>query len=303
MKKQFLIFGLVAFIFAACDNQQQGSADNQTGQDTLVDPNLSQRANVSLEQVWATDQVLETPESVYYNADEDILYVSNIVGDPSEKDGEGYISRLSLDGEIVEQRWVTGLDAPKGLAMMDGKLYVTNVDELVEIDIENGQISNRYPVENAEFLNDPAEVNGRLLFSDSNDDKIYAFENGSVQIWKEEDIDGPNGLTYHNGQILLASNGSNDLKILRQDGEGKVLAEDIGAGDGIVAVDDNSYLVSNWEGEVYYVRQGQEKVKVLDTKDQDINSADIEYIQERNLLLVPTFKDNRVVAYRLNMNN
>lgn len=293
----------MAFIFTACDNQQQSGDENDTGQDTLVDPDLNQSAdgaNIRLEQVWATDQVMETPESVYYHADEDVLYVSNIVGDPSEKDGEGYISRLSPDGEILEQQWVTGLDAPKGLAAMDGKLYVTNIDELVEIDIASGEISNRYTVEGAKFLNDPVVADGKVLFTDMEENKIHALENGALSVWKDTELDRPNGLAYNNGDVLVASNG---LKVVSQDGESEVITEGIDASDGIAVVDNNSYLVSNWNGEVYYVRHGEEKVKILDTKDQNINSADIEYIQERNLLLVPTFRDNRVVAYRLNMNN
>lgn len=302
MKKHFLILGLLAFTFTACDNQQQQNNEEDSGQDTLVDPSLGQgqeqSAPVSLEQVWATEQVLETPESVYYHAEEDILYVSNIVGDPSEKDGEGYISKLSLDGEIVEQQWVTGLDAPKGLAMMDGKLYVTNVDELVEINIASGEISNRYTIEGAKFLNDPVVADGKLLFTDMEENKIHVLENGEVNVWKDTDLDRPNGLAYNNGNVLVASNG---LKEVSQEGDPEVIAEGIDASDGIAVVDNDAYLVSNWNGEVYYIRQGQEKVKVLDTKDQDINSADIEYVQERNLLLVPTFKDNRVVAYRLHL--
>ncbi|MBW3545474.1 MAG: ATP-binding protein [Bacteroidetes bacterium] len=224
-----------------------------------------------------------------------MLYVSNIVGDPSAKDGKGYISKLSLEGEIVNKEWATGLHAPKGMTMLDGKLYVTDVDALVVIDA-SGKISNRYPVKGAKFLNDPVAADNKILFTDSRDNKIHALENGKLSIWKESGMSKPNGLAYQNGKVLLASN---NLEVVSQEGESEVLATGLDAGDGIGLVDDNSYLVSNWHGEVFYIERGKDKVKLLDTKDQKINTADITYIPEENLLLVPTFMDNRVVAYRL----
>lgn len=298
MKKLFLFFIAGGALFASCNNQEEKrTVDERLGGN--ASDTIEATPQVSLEQVWATDNVLETPESVYYNEDADMLYVSNIVGDPSEKDDEGYISKLSLEGEIVEQKWVSGLNAPKGMAMMNGALYVTDIDELVAIDVESGQISNRYPVEGAKFLNDPVVADDKVLFTDMEDNKIYVLQDGNVEVWKEEGLERPNGLAYRNGEVLVASN---TLEVVSPEGDSEVLASGIGAGDGIGVVSDNSYLVSNWHGEVYYVVEGQdiEKTKLLDTKDQNINTADIEYIQERELLLVPTFRDNRVVAYKLN---
>lgn len=294
------------FVFGACDNQSNTGSD--TGQDTLVEQSQAGRQDsqaqgkrVTLEEVWATEQVLEVPESVYYNADEDVLYVSNIAGEPAEKNGQGYISRLSPDGELLEQKWVTGLHAPKGMGMMNGKLYVADVDRLVEIDVKQGQVSNTYQVKGATFLNDVAVTDdNKVLFSDSNEGKIHVFENGRVQVWNEEELDRPNGLLADGGRVLLASSGSNDVKEILEGASGEVMVEGIGAGDGLVALGEGAYLVSNWQGEVYYIGDNIEKQKLLDTKEQNINSADIEYIQERNLLLVPTFRDKRVVAYRLN---
>lgn len=295
MKKLFLfLIGGVA-VFASCDSPKTDEPKNWT-EGGEVTEEITATPQVSLEQVWATENVLETPESVLYNPDEDMLYVSNIVGEPTGKDGEGYISKLSPEGEIVEQKWVTGLDAPKGMAQMDGNLYVTNIDELVEINIASGEITNRYPVEGAQFLNDPVAANGMVYFTDMQANKIHVLENGQVSVWKDTGLDRPNGLAWHNGQLLVASNG---LKVVPREGDAEVITEGIEASDGVEVVTDKAYLVSNWNGEVYYVVEGLEKVKILDTKDQNVNAADIEYIQERNLLLVPTFKDNRVVAYRL----
>lgn len=295
MNKLILLMFCGAVTLASCDNKPETAVATADETTEVTSEDITQE--VSLQQVWATDSILETPESVYFYEDENILFVSNIVGEPSEKDGKGYISKVSLDGQIVNKEWVKGLDAPKGMAVMNGTLYVTNIDELVAIDISSGMIKNRYKVENAKFLNDPVVTDNKILFTDMKDNKIYAFQDGKVEVWKEKGLENPNGLAYNNGNVLLASN---KLQVVNQAGDGEVLAEGIGFGDGIGVVDENSYLVSNWEGEVYYVEKGKEKVKLLDTKAENMNTADITYIQDQNLLLVPTFNDHRVVAYKLN---
>jgi hypothetical protein len=294
MKKLFLLLSGGALFLSSCNNQGESASTEVATADTAA-TTVAQEPQVRLEEAWATEAVLETPESVYYNPDEKMLYVSNIVGESNAKDGKGYISKVSMDGQVVNKEWVTGLDAPKGMAMMNGTLYVTNVDELVAID-SNGKITNRYPVKGAKFLNDPVTADNKVLFTDMQDNKIYAFQDGKITVWKENNLNNPNGLAYHNGKVLVASN---TLDVVSQEGENEELATGINAGDGIGVVDDNSYLVSNWHGEVYYVEKGKDKVKLLDTKDQKMNTADITYIPEQNLLLVPTFNNNRVVAYKL----
>jgi hypothetical protein len=71
------------------------------------------------------------------------------------KNGQGFISKVSpTNGTIVELNWVTGLNAPKGMAVSDdsSKLYVSDITDLVEIDIVSGQITNRYTVPESTFL-------------------------------------------------------------------------------------------------------------------------------------------------------
>src|SRR5215470_2720317 len=79
--------------------------------------------------LWETDTVLKVPESVLYDGENKVLYVSNIDGkEPWGKDGKGSIAKIGLDGKIVAVDWVTGLDAPKGLGIYKGKLYAADID-------------------------------------------------------------------------------------------------------------------------------------------------------------------------------
>lgn len=64
-------------------------------------------------EVWKLEG-LETPESVLFDEARAVFYVSNVSGQPRVKDGNGFISKLSSEGEILERNWVTGLDGPAG---------------------------------------------------------------------------------------------------------------------------------------------------------------------------------------------
>src|SRR5688572_2247980 len=77
----------------------------------------------------------KTPESALPVPAEGFAYVSNVAGQPTDKDGNGFISKVSLaDGKVIALEWAKGLDAPKGLALAGGKLYTADIDKLVEID-------------------------------------------------------------------------------------------------------------------------------------------------------------------------
>ena len=118
---------LVSAVLLSCGPGEKSASDAMTETaETTSEP--------TLELLWETPEVFITNESVHYEPSNGQLYVANIEGEPAGKDGVGSISILSKAGEIIEQEWVTGLNAPKGMTVMDGKLYVTDVDALVDPD-------------------------------------------------------------------------------------------------------------------------------------------------------------------------
>ena len=86
-----------------------------------------------LEVAWETEKVFELPESVIYDEKNSVLYVSSITDHPFKKDGTGYISKVGLDGSIIDLKWIKNLNAPKGLTIANDKLYIADVDELVDL--------------------------------------------------------------------------------------------------------------------------------------------------------------------------
>ncbi|MEQ6120514.1 hypothetical protein [Reichenbachiella sp. MALMAid0571] len=284
MKNIYLII-LIIFIFACTATKKQ-------------EP---KQQSFSLELLWESDTLLTTAESVIYDRERDVIYVANVNLNPWEKDGNGFISKLDMDGNIAELKWVEGLDAPKGMGIVNGSLFVNDIDQIIEIDIATRKIKGRTKIGGDPGLNDiTVGENGVIYASGSNSQKIYQLENGILDIVLDGDLGRPNGVLYAEDHLLMVSSNSNKLfKINLATKEMVELADSLGRADGIVALPAGGYLVSNWQGEIYHISQNLHRTKILDTRNEKINSADIDFVREKNILLIPTFFDNRVKAYKL----
>jgi len=258
--------------------------------------------NVKLELVWATDTLLSTPESVIYDKQRDVLYVSNVNLNPWEKDNNGFISKMDLNGNIIELEWVKGMHGPKGMGIVNNSLFVTDMDEVVEIDIESAKIINRFTNENeSSNLNDiTTSANDDIYVTGSGMGTIFQLKDGEFITVVEGDTGTPNGIYVEEDRLLMLGFNSQLLKSLDfATNKITILTDSLGKADGIVPAGKNDYLTSSWAGELYYIGSDYSRTKLLDTQEENINAADIEYIIDKNLLLVPTFYDNRVVAYKI----
>ena len=256
----------------------------------------AQKATV--QKLWATDTILKVPESVLVDDKENCLWVSNIDGASNGKDGKGSISKLSKTGAPINLEWITGLNAPKGMARYKQELYVADLTELVVIDVKKGVIKNKITIEGSVFLNDvTVNNNGAVFVSDSRTGKVHRYENNQVTI-EVENLQGPNGLLSIEDQLLILDRGSL-LSVTPGGAISKIMDGMDPSTDGIERVAPNQYLVSCWNGIVYYVVAGAQKVILFDTRSEKINSADIGYDAKKKIIYVPTFLKNNVVAYQL----
>ena len=252
------------------------------------------------QKLWATDTILKIPESVLVDDKENCLWVSNIDGASNGKDGKGSISKLSKTGAPINLDWVTGLNAPKGMAKYKQELYVADLTELVIIDIKKGLIKNKIKVEGSVFLNDvTVNKNGAVFVSDSRTGKVHRIENGMVSI-EVENLQGPNGLLSIEDQLLILDRGSL-LSVTPGGAISKIMDGMDPSTDGIERVAPNQYIVSCWNGIVYFVAAGAQKITLFDTRSEKINSADIGYDAKNKIIYVPTFMKNSVVAYQLQL--
>ena len=253
----------------------------------------------TLNKLWETSQGLKVPESVLFDAGSGILYVSNVDGKPSDKDSTGFISTLTIDGQILNAEWVKGIDAPKGMGILNNHLFVSNIDEVVEIDIPSATIVKRYTVKNSKFLNDIAvdPLTGMIFITDSGTGQIFVLHNGIINLWLEGPMfKGANGL-FLRGNVLYIGTGNSILQADIKSGEVMVCVSNTGGVDGLYVNSEGKFIYSDWLGSVFMASFKKKPELLLNTMAQKANAADFGIIPVKNIILIPTFFDNKVVSY------
>lgn len=255
------------------------------------------------------DVAFQTPESVLYDAASDMYLVSNINGSPTDADDNGFISRLSPDGKTKDVKWIDGskpdvkLDAPKGMAIVGGVLYVADITVVRKFDAKTGKPMGEVKVDGATFLNDvaPRRAGGVYVtdsgvtpkFEPSGTDAVHIIaKDGKVtQLVKSKELGNPNGVVEVNGKVYVVTFGSGAFYEVPVKGEPKPEKLAKGKLDGIVALPDGRFLISSWEGKTVY----RGKAGKWDDLQVNIESpADLGYDTKRKALLVPHFQGNKV---------
>ncbi|AKU97716.1 periplasmic ATP/GTP-binding protein [Labilithrix luteola] len=259
-----------------------------------------------------------TPESALYDPIADVYFVSNVSGHPFDVDHDGFLSRVSPDGTKIELRFVDGgkkpdgLSAPKGMALVDRRLFVADIDRVRAFDADTGADAGTVTVPGAVFLNDLASApDGTVYVTDtalvrkgegfapSGADAIYAFDSrhpdrGARKVVARPDFEGPNGIAFHDGRLEMVTFPGGEWITLATTGEilrrGKLPG---GMLDGIVCLDDGSLLASSWAASaVYRVRPNgapnEATIALPDVK----SPADIGFDTRRHRVLVPLFQEN-----------
>ncbi len=260
---------------------------------------------------------IATPESVLYDEAADRYLVSNINGKPDEADNNGYIAELSPDGKVNKPKFVAGgtndlkLNAPKGMGIQGGILYVSDITTVRKFDAKTGAAKGEVAVPGATFLNDIAiAADGRIYVSDSGQkvgangfestgtDAVYVIDKGKLKpIAKSKDLGGPNGLLATEKGLLVVTMNTNELYRL----DDKGVRQDVtklpdGGLDGILPIGDK-LLVTSWKASTIYRGKLGEKFEPVLTGLK--GPADIGYDTKRGRVLVPRFMENAVEAYEL----
>ena len=251
----------------------------------------------SLTQLWSTDQIVNTPESVLPDLKNNLLYVSLIEGGPWDVDGKGGIGHMTTSGTKYDSLWISGLNAPKGLGRYKDKMYAADISEVVVVDIPKGRIIKKIPIEGASGLNDITVTDkGVVYVSDSKTGRIWKIENEKPTLYLEN-VTGANGLkavkeglVYAKGSALMIADDKKQIKLIAD------IGHDI---DGIEPIGNGDYLATSWVGYIYYVYANGQTELLLDTHTEKKNTADIGYDEVKKIVYVPTFFDKRVVAYQL----
>lgn len=279
MKQRFLsvFFFLISLFFTA-----QGYAAKQ------------------LELLWQMDN-LPTPESVLYVADKKspYLFVSLIDGAGNLVDGKGGIAKLTSTGDVIDGEWITGLNAPKGMALYEGRLYVADITELVVIDVKRKKVIEKIPVVDAVFLNDVSvNSSGIVYVSDTRTHKVHRLINGKIELYLDN-VTNANGLVALGSSLVVAA--GQELLLIDANKNRLVIAKGFkSAIDGIVVSGRGEFIVSCWVGLIYYVHGDGNIELLVDSRNQQINTADMGYDQQNKHLYVPNFNSNTVTGYLVN---
>lgn len=208
------------------------------------------------------------PESAAYDPKGKVLYVGNFGGEklaPAEKDGLGYISKVGLNGKVIEERWVPAkggepLNKPKGIWIRGERLWVTDIDAVWIFDLKSRK-GRKLDLPGMGFANDPAVQGGALFISDNRNDLLYRVEpadflnyDGRPQIavvFAGKSIN-PNGIyPARDGSLLavgfLSPKQARGIYSVGKSGDIKTLAKEIGRLDGLYQMRDGSLLVTDWD--------------------------------------------------------
>jgi len=199
---------LLSFSLFSCGGSGNQQAEKETGNDEAAQDTVA-----ALPQSGRSMQLKElpvgSPESII--SDGTHYYVSN-VGEklaPSTKDGDGYIMKLDAEGTVVAEKFIDGLDAPKGSAIVEGKFYVADVDKVRIFDLVTGEADGEidFSKSGTMFLNDLTPMGkGKLVVSATDVNRLYTIDlsdRSYEELVTRPTIQGPNGLWYEAAEKAL----------------------------------------------------------------------------------------------------
>lgn len=230
---------------------------------------LGVSAEVSAEGVKVTSEKTVAgfafPESVAYDSQTKVLYVSQFGSElkPTQKDGKGKISKVSLDGKVLDDQFLPAkgetLNKPKGISVKGNRLWVTDIDAVWVFDLKSRK-GRKVELPGIQFANDPALLGSALYVSDNRGDQLYRVEPADflnmkgdpkvTLVFSNKSIN-PNGLyPAKDGSLLMVGFKSKEepraIYSMRPGADPKALSKPIGRLDGVYQMKDGSLLVTDW---------------------------------------------------------
>ncbi len=250
-----------------------------------------------LEPAWEITRELRFPEAVIWDAEREVFYASNLF-----PEGDGFLSKISADGDLLARRWVSGLERPTGLALHNGMLYAVTRTGVAEIDPATGMIARRIEADNPRFLNDITfDDTGIGYVTDSRASCIFRMTEETLSCWRSGDgIANPNGLYYRDGELYFGNSGDATIRAIRIEDERMRTVAQLDPGsilDGLTGMSGGRLLVSAHEGRVFEILPEGEVHPLLDRRTTRRFCADFAWVPELRLLVIPSLRENSITAF------
>jgi len=311
------VFSAVVFLAATL----AGCGGGQDAADTSGTTATASSPSAEAKKVGETGG-LRVPESVRYDADLDVYFISNINGNPSQRDNNGFIARVHADSLNAVTMLAEGgkrglfLNAPKGLAIQGDTLFVTDIYMLRRFHKRTGEYLGAVDLRDygATFLNDIAIGPDGVYITDTGiqfDEQGNMTHPGENRVFKVnglrvttalrgDSLMNPNGISWDakNARFILAPFGGPNIQAWNPGtDQTTTLASGPGGYDGVEVLGNGNILVSSWTDSTVHVLHGGSHIMPL---VRNVPSpADIGVDTKRNVVAIPRFNDGKVEYYKI----
>lgn len=293
---------IVVFLSVGCSSGDKSPENNLTW-NTVQD---------STDRVLTIEGGLQGPESVQYDAEQDLYFISNFNGDAAA-DSNGFISRAQPDGTIDSLKFMTGTQAhplhgPRGMDIKGDTLFVADQKGVHGFNRQTGKHISFTDFTEFEpgFLNDlSVGPDGNLYVTDSGKPLLYRMSGDNVTIAVDDLSHVNNGIMFDevNRRLVMAAWADGRTFLSWDPISTKLDSAGTGVGghyDGIEPLDGNRFivtsqadstlqLINNGSGQIFLHVPGKPADMGIDTK--------------RNRVAVPYIALNRVDVWQLPTEN
>lgn len=265
----------VSLVLTACEpasdmQSQSGAATPETGPPAgpLEPDKLEAPDGLTLTEIWRTEG-FSTPADVVARSDGSLL-VSNIAGSPDKTDGTGWIALVSSDGQLLDDEFATGMDAPGGMEIDRGVLYVADIDRVHLINPTDGTRHRSIDVEGAEGLTGIATWNAGLFLADAPTGRIYQLSGDEIDVvFEDEQLIGVEQIEAAGDTLLAAVPRTGAILQISAGGDITPLADGIPGANSVARMEDG-YLVSAGPGQLWVITDDGDRREILNTQDEGI---------------------------------
>ena len=260
---------------------------------------------------------LKQPESVACT--EAFIYVSNVNGNPTEKDGNGFISKLYKNGDVNENVFINNLDAPKGLCLVGNTLFVTDLNKVLGFNILTKKLD--YAIDFSRYktatLNDICWDGDSTLYVSATDlNEIFSIDISSQKTSSfnlKDSLRSTNGICYKDSLLYIVEMGNDSIKgglaqvsFKNKQATFSRILNNIGILDGLFY----------WKGKLYFSdwqtngNTTKALIPIFDLQTKTLSNfpldksyngiADITYDSLHHRIIAPVMEENKIEFWKLN---